>query len=90
MLEIIDSPSRYVQSTSRTEMKRHFKDFKHRFTTGSEMAELLHGAGRVIEHHGSLGKCFAHGLVKKDKRVCFKSNNNIGFFIRQGSGQGEE
>lgn len=36
--------------------------FKHRFTTGSEMAALLTGMARVIRDYGSLEALFAEGL----------------------------
>ncbi|MCP4601250.1 MAG: TIGR02757 family protein [Proteobacteria bacterium] len=69
VLEVVEAPLAYVHTTSRSKMKRHFKDFKHRFTTGDEMAELLFGVGRVIDQYGSLGKCFANGIDLKDETV---------------------
>lgn len=69
VVEAIGSPLRYVQTTSESKMKRHFRGFKHRFTTGDEMAELLTSIGRSIEKHGSLGNCFARGIDTRDKTV---------------------
>ncbi len=69
MLEAIGSPLRYVRTTSRPKMKRHFRNFKHRFTTGDEVADLLFGIERAVEKHGSLGNCFARGIDRRDKTV---------------------
>jgi len=76
VLETIGSPLRYVQTTSRSKMKRHFRDFKHRFTTGDEVADLLWGIESVLEKHGSLGVCFARGIDGKDENV----KNALGHF----------
>jgi uncharacterized protein (TIGR02757 family) len=69
VLQTIESPASYVQSTTKTKMKRDFRNFKHRFTTGDQMAQLLVGAGRAIKQHGSLGNCFAMGIDENDKTV---------------------
>ncbi len=69
VLEIVGAPLTYVQATSRAKMNRHFEDFKHRFTTGDEMADLLFGVGRVLKKHGSLGRCFADGVAPEDRTV---------------------
>ena len=79
VLEAIGSPLRYVRTTSGSKMKRHFRDFKHRFTTGDEVAELLLGVGRVVEKHGSLGNCLALGIDRRDKTV----KSALGHFARE-------
>ena len=79
VLEAIGSPLRYVQTTSESKMKRHFRDFKHRFTTGDEVTELLLRIERVVEKHGSLGNCFARGIDTRDKTV----KNALGYFTRE-------
>ena len=64
-----DSPCRLVQETSEKEMARRFKGFRHRFTSGEEMAKLLSGAGRLMKRHGSLGRAFAAGVGEGDDSV---------------------
>ncbi|MCP4603674.1 MAG: TIGR02757 family protein [Proteobacteria bacterium] len=69
ILSAIDSPLDCVKTSSKKDLERMFKGFKHRFSTGSEIASLLYGTGRVIEHYGSLGECFAMGLSDEDATV---------------------
>ena len=45
--------------------KRAFTGFKHRFTTGEEIAFLLMGIQNVIEKYGTLEKCFLSHLNKE-------------------------
>ena len=79
VLDAIGSPLRYVRTTSGSKMKRQFRDFKHRFTTGDEVADLLFGIGRVVGKHGSLGNCFARGIDRRDKTV----KSALGYFTRE-------
>jgi uncharacterized protein (TIGR02757 family) len=46
-----------------------FSDFKHRFTTGEDLARLLWGVKLVIEKHGSLQRCFLSRLRREDQTV---------------------
>ncbi|MFO7899049.1 MAG: TIGR02757 family protein [Planctomycetota bacterium] len=57
-----ESPAECVGSASREELLGRFEGFRHRFTTGAELAALLHAAGRVRRRYGSLERCFAAGL----------------------------
>jgi uncharacterized protein (TIGR02757 family) len=51
------SPFDYVTSCSNREMEEAFAAFKHRFTTGAEMASMLTGVKSVIAGWGSLYNC---------------------------------
>ncbi len=55
----LEDPYRTVTFASEREISQRLRGFKHRFTTGREMARLLSGVGRLITEHGSLGNCFA-------------------------------
>jgi uncharacterized protein (TIGR02757 family) len=59
-------PSEFLLKTGRKELDYLFKDFKHRFTTGEELAGFLANTGQVIRKYGSLYECFESGH-KKDK-----------------------
>ncbi len=50
-----NSPLNFVMNTSEKEKKYCFKNFKHRFTTGQEVAELLERTKKLILEYGSLG-----------------------------------
>ena len=69
VLDRMDSPARFLKSSSESALLRTFGGFKHRFTTGEEMAALLYGAKRASERHGSLLACFEAGLSDSDETV---------------------
>jgi len=50
-------------------LKILFKDFKHRFSTGNDVAEMLAGVKKVINKYGSLQNCFINGYSEKDENV---------------------
>jgi len=60
VLERLPSPSRDIQRASRDSLMRAFADFRHRFTSGEELVNLLLGVQSVLHRHGSLQKCFGH------------------------------
>ena len=63
------APAEFISSRSRKQMERKLDGFKHRFTTGADMAGLLAGARAAILKHGSLNDCFAGGLGESDETV---------------------
>lgn len=52
---LINSDTRFLLSV--------FRDFRHRFTTGKNMALMLAGAKSAILKYGSLEQCFKAGFV---------------------------
>jgi uncharacterized protein (TIGR02757 family) len=64
------SPARFLL-TSRYESIRHaFRDFKHRFTGGEDLARLLWRIKEVVGKYGSLQNCFmAHFRPENDTVV---------------------
>jgi len=62
VLDRMPRPAAFVADATRGSLTRVFEGFKHRFTTGEDVAWMLYGAKRAIERHGSLGGCFARGL----------------------------
>jgi len=65
----VRAPHVFLAEASDQEIKARLAGFKHRFTTGSEMAELLCGARRAIAAHGSLESLFVEGLSRSDETV---------------------
>jgi uncharacterized protein (TIGR02757 family) len=61
-LSRMESPYRFVTESRPDTPARAFRTFKHRFTTGEELATLLMGVQRVLRVHGSLQACFLTGL----------------------------
>jgi uncharacterized protein (TIGR02757 family) len=63
------SPSTFLLDSPFSRIAGTFSDFKHRFTTGEQLARLLSGVRGVIERHGSLQKCFMSRLRRDDRTV---------------------
>lgn len=63
MARLGPEPALYVRTASLESLERDFEGFRHRFTSGRDMARLLFGAGRVLERFGSLEACLAAGLA---------------------------
>jgi uncharacterized protein (TIGR02757 family) len=68
-LDRMEHPSRFLHRSSRESLIHTFRDFKHRFTTGEELATMLWGVRCVIEQHGSLQACFVRGLSREDETI---------------------
>ncbi|NNG06366.1 MAG: TIGR02757 family protein [Desulfobacteraceae bacterium] len=68
VLERMDpSPFAFLLNSSLDSLISAFTGFKHRFTTGQELAALLWGAKCLIERYGSLHACFT---------ACFNDNDD--------------
>ena len=63
------SPAAWLKNAEPAEIKKTFAAFKHRFTTGSELAVFLLNIKRAMEKHGSLEKLFLAGYDKGDPTV---------------------
>jgi len=63
------SPFAFLMHATLKNLLSNLQDFKHRFTTGEEIAYMLWGAKKVIQKHGSLCLCFAGGLDKHHDTV---------------------
>ena len=69
VLERMPSPSLFVKDSPHRSLRTTFSDFRHRFTTGEEVAGLLIGVKRVVAEHGSLKSCFLRSLGDHDETV---------------------
>jgi len=63
------SPHAFLGRVTDRELRALLRPFKHRFTTGSEVAALLIGVKRTIVEHGSLEALFAAGVKRSDDTV---------------------
>ena len=63
------SPCAFLMETSPKSLARVLAPFKHRFTTGQELAELLSGVRDAVARHGSLNRCFVAGYDDADETV---------------------
>jgi len=76
------APARHVAAAAPGGLARTFAGFRHRFTTGEELAALLNGAGRALRRHGSLEACFLASLGSADETVA----PALGAFARELAG----
>jgi len=63
------SPCAFLLDSPLNSLRRTFADFKHRFTTGEDLACMLYDAKGVIERHGSLHASFMACFNESDDTV---------------------
>ena len=63
------APAKYVVDTAPARMKLDLAGFKHRWTTGDDLAAMLAGTRRCIARHGSLGECLAGNIRPGDETL---------------------
>ena len=63
------SPYAFLMETSTPSLVRLLSSFKHRFTTGMELAHLLAGIRKTVVRHGSLNACFVAGMSSTDETI---------------------
>jgi len=68
LIRMGDSPSEFVINFDRDKRKT-LKDFKHRFTTGNDISDLLALLRTVISRHGSIEQYFARGYNPGDRNI---------------------
>ncbi|HOO57071.1 MAG TPA: TIGR02757 family protein [bacterium] len=64
-----DSPLEFVMSNTESRIKKKFKSFKYRFTTGDDLASFLAGVGRAVREYGTLENCFVQHFDPADETV---------------------
>jgi len=63
------SPRAFLESTSRAELDRMLEGFRHRFTTGAQLADLLWSVRQAVRAHGSLEQLFVSHLDSRQSTV---------------------
>jgi len=63
------SPRGFITGSSAKKLRSAFSGFKHRFTTGEEMASMLLKTRELIEQHGSLYRSFLTDLDKDHESI---------------------
>jgi uncharacterized protein (TIGR02757 family) len=61
------SPSKFLRDSTPKSLNANFYNFKHRFTTGEELALTLLSVKNTIEKFGSLEVCFISGFEKSKR-----------------------
>lgn len=60
------SPHSFINKNSKKLFEEKLTGFKHRFTTGHDMACLLSGIKKIISSHGSLQLCFKDAFTRSN------------------------
>jgi len=63
------SPCRFLENASPESLSDTYRPFKHRFTTGDELAAMLLGMKKVIMKYGSLHNCFTSALSDDSETI---------------------
>ena len=66
VLSGIQAPTNFLKNSSTQKIKNSFIGFKHRFTTGDDISNLLLAIKRNIEKYGSLKNCFMESFNTTD------------------------
>lgn len=61
------SPRAWIEGTEPDDIRHSFAGFRHRWTTGPELAELLIGVQRLLLEHGTLETAFARNQATEDE-----------------------
>ena len=64
-----NNPKTFIESADRDYLNKAFSSFKHRFTTGEEVVELLMGIKGAIREYGTLGGCFISCLNRSESEI---------------------
>lgn len=62
-------PREFIIEKSEGNIRRAFTGFKHRFTTGDQLAGLIISVKKTIEKFGSLNVCFLSGYDDKSETI---------------------
>lgn len=63
------SPRAFLLDTSFESLRTTFGDFKHRFTSGEDLASMLAGLKGVIQEYGSIEGCFSSHVRERDSTI---------------------
>lgn len=63
------SPARFIAGSTPSKLKRIYSGFKHRWTTGEDIAALCTGIKKATKRYGSLERCFNHHSRDDDENV---------------------
>lgn len=70
VLKIMEaSPRAFLMNASPDEFVNMFKNFRHRFADGNNLAALLMGIKQILIQYGSLYKCFLFGTAKEEQTI---------------------
>lgn len=85
VLDILPEPRRCVMEIPPRDMKKAFSAFRHRYTDGRNLVDLLLGIRGVLERHETLEECFLAGLDEEADTILTALDRFVAQ-LRQGFG----
>lgn len=79
IFSVLNRPSVALANLSRKDLMDALGDFRHRWSTGEEVVDLLNGISILREEYGSLERCFLKGLKRDDPDVI----NSLAAFVER-------
>jgi len=80
-----ESPYTFITTTDYSTKKRVFKKFKHRFTTGADIALYTHAVAGILKKHGSIETFFATNLGRVPQNALAAAMNAFSAEIKAGA-----
>ncbi len=87
LLALMGSPRAFVERSSASALRRAFAGFRHRWSTGDEVAALLLAAKGVVARHGSLGASLESSIRPGDEDVVAAEGRLVDELAAEGRGR---
>lgn len=87
VLDRMPSPSDFLKRASKRSLLRSFSGFKHRFTSGEELAAALYALKKIIERYGSIEDCFNAAYREDDDTILPALSFFVAECAREGAGR---
>lgn len=78
------SPARFVRERGPGEIRRALRGFRHRWTTGADVAAVLNGVAAALRLHGSLEESFIVGHREDEPDILPALSRWVGLLRREG------
>lgn len=69
VLERLPEPAHILKESSIKNLRKEFRSFRHRFTSGEDLVWMLECMSKTIRRHGSLENCFLEGMQPEEETV---------------------
>lgn len=79
-----EHPGAQLLEYSPRHLRQMFPNFRHRYVTGLQLADMLIGIRRVLQEHGSLERCFTGFMAESDETI-LPAMTRFVHLIRDGS-----
>jgi uncharacterized protein (TIGR02757 family) len=65
----LPEPAHILKESSIKNLRKEFRSFRHRFTSGEDLVWMLECMSKTIRRHGSLENCFLEGMQPEEETV---------------------